>query len=98
MLKHVIIKLKNEVKYQTVIFNNQPLKILGVGKKAIKYSLNGQEPEFAYHDSNIGFTIAQVVLGSLIDDVDINPYCETHHLTAHDTCDCCLCKNFEYCY
>lgn len=99
MLSDVLIHFKDQVKYQTVEFKGQRLKVLGIGQKAIKYSINGQDAEFAYHDSPQGFHITQVILDKIVSDkIDIKPYCETHSLTAYDSCDCCICDNFHYCY
>lgn len=98
MLSHVLIALKDEIKYKVFDYNSHKIKILGIGKKSVKFSIDGSEPEFAYHNSSKGFTIAQKVLSQMPHTVDISPYCETHNLTANDSCDCCICDNFHYCY
>lgn len=98
MLCHVLIALKNDIKYKVFDYNGHKIKILGIGKKSVKFSIDGAEPEFAYHESRKGLSIAQNVLSQMPQAIDIYPYCETHNLTANDSCDCCICDNFNYCY
>ena len=57
-MKTILLKNKDKIKYKTF----QDIKVLGIGQKAIKYSLNGQEPEFAYHDSTKGYIISKKII------------------------------------
>ena len=99
MLKHVLIALKNNIKYNSFKYNDCQIKILGVGEKAVKYRIHGEpQTEFAYHDSSEGREIAKAVLSQVDKSIDIYPECETRNIRYYETCDCALCANFEYCF
>ena len=58
-MKNVLLKNKNVIKYSTIQDGDYKIKILGIGPKAIKYSINDGEDEFALNLSkmNIGMKI-----------------------------------------
>lgn len=70
-MKYVLLKHKNEIKYKTIEVDqsffekpNYNIKVLGIGQKAIKYSKNDGEPEFAFYDSPQGFRIGKIIIKS----------------------------------
>lgn len=68
-MKDAMLRHKREIKYKKYDYNTKELEILGVGEKAIKYSIDGGEPEFAYHDSPEGHWISIAVLTSFDNEV-----------------------------
>lgn len=71
-MKQTMINHKQQIKYQDYEMNGKKLTILGIGYKAIKYSLDDQEPDFASYDSFEGHQISRIVLKSF-DNESWNP-------------------------
>ena len=63
-MKNVLLKNKNVIKYSTIQDEDYKIKILGIGPKAIKYSINDGEDEFAFHDSAQGYKLGKLILKS----------------------------------
>ena len=56
--------VKNDLKYKDYEIRGDKITVLGIGKKSIKYSLNGAEPEFAFYDSFEGHLITRALIKS----------------------------------
>lgn len=68
-MKNAMISHKKDIKYQDYEYKGQKLTILGIGKKAIKYQLDGGEEQFAFYDSSEGYWICCIVLTSFENEV-----------------------------
>lgn len=80
---------KNDLKYKNYEISGDKVTVLGIGKKSIKYSLNDEEPKFAFYDSFEGKIITRALIKSFENDfwnenvrsaiADQEKYCRDHN-------------------
>lgn len=62
MMIQILLNNKEELKYKEYDIRNDKVTILGIGKKSIKYAINGGEPQFAFYDSFEGKIISRELI------------------------------------
>lgn len=63
-MKNLLLAKKQELKYKEYDIRGDSIKVLGIGKKSIKYSINDDEPKFAFYDSFEAKLIMRAMLKS----------------------------------
>ena len=89
MIKNILIANKNELKYKDYDIRGDKVTVLGIGKKSIKYSIDDEEPKFAFYDSFEGRIISEALVKSFDNEVwndEVRAcieaqakYCKDHH-------------------
>lgn len=65
MIKNILLKNKNNLKYKDYEFRGSKATVLGIGKKSIKYSTDkDSEPKFAFYDSFEGHILSIAMIKS----------------------------------
>lgn len=65
MIKSILLKNKNNLKYKDYEFRGGKATVLGIGKKSIKYSTDkDDEPQFAFYDSFEGHVLSKAMIKS----------------------------------
>lgn len=63
-MKGILLANKQQLKYKTYDIRGDKIKVLGIGQKSIKYTINDGEDKFAFYDSFEGRLIGEAMIKS----------------------------------